>query len=225
MKQIKPMKIRLAARMRLMQIKKTFWRPLILGILMGALAGITTITGLSFLTPGIDLNNAIGIYMTILLLSAALGGPLAGALATILFITITTLFGPPDMKAIMSDPVVLWTNLAVIGTLTVMVGFAYRWIFERLKMPARLLPWAGVIFAVYLINIPVNIILQFYFLHEADVLPAIISTYWDYLPQAIFDIFITSLVFIALPIRFTRPLWYEHLNKFDETTTTPGSTG
>jgi hypothetical protein len=222
MKQIKPMKIRLAARMRLMQIKKTFWRPLILGIFMGALAGITTITGLSFITPG-DLNNAIGIYMTILLLSAALGGPLAGALTTTIFIAVTTLFGPPDMKAIMSEPVILWTNLAVIGTLTVMVGFAYRWIFERLKMPTRLLLWSGIVIAVYLINLPINIILQFYFLHEADVLPAIISTYWNYLPQAIFDIFITSLVFIALPIRFTRPLWYEHLNKSDETNTSLGS--
>ena len=63
---------------------------------MGVLAGIATITGLSFLTPGVDINNAIGIYMTILLLSAALGGPLAGALASIIFITIATLFGPPD---------------------------------------------------------------------------------------------------------------------------------
>ena len=207
------MKIRLAARMRLMPIKKTFWRPLILGIFMGVLAGITTITGLSFLTPGIDFNNAIGIYMTILLLSAALGGPLAGALAVTLFIAITTQFGPPDMKAIMSDPIVLYTNLFVISILTIMVGFAYRWIFERIKMPTRLLLWAGVIIAVYLINIPASILLQFYFLNESDVLPAIISTYRDYLPQGIFDIFITSLVFIALPVRFTRPLWYEHTNK------------
>lgn len=182
---------------------------------MGVLAGITTITGLSFLTPGIDFNNAIGIYMTILLLSAALGGPLAGALAVTLFIAITALFGPPDMKAIMSDPIVLWTNLFIIGTLIIMVGFAYRWIFERIKMPARLLLWAGVVIAVYLINIPANILIQFYFFKEAGVLPAIISSYQDYLPQAIFDIFITSLVFIALPVRFTHPLWYAHLNKSD----------
>ena len=198
-----------------MQIKKTFWRPLILGIFMGALAGIATVTGLSFLTPGIDFNNAIGIYMTILLLSAALGGPLAGALAATLFIAITALFGPPDMKAIMSDPIVLWTNLIIIGILTIMVGFAYRWVFERMNMPTRLLLWAGVVIAVYLIIIPANILIQFYFFKAAGVLPAIISTYQDYLPQAIFDIFITSLVFIALPVRFTRPLWYGHLNKSD----------
>ena len=201
--------------MRLMQIKKTFWRPILLGIFMGVLAGIATATGLSFLTPGTDINNAIGIYMTILLLSVALGGPLAGALASILFITITTFFGPPDMKTIMSDPVILWTNLSVIGTLLVIVGFVYRWIFERVKMPYRLFLWAGVVITVYLINVPVIIILQFYFLHDADALPAIIGTYQDYLPQAIFDIFITSLVFIALPVRLSRPLWYEHLNKLD----------
>lgn len=190
---------------------------------MGVLAGVATVTGLSFLTPGIDINNAIGIYMTILLLSAALGGPLVGALASIIFITISALFGPPDMKAILSEPIVLWTNLAVIGTLTIMVGFAYRWIFERVKMPTRLLLWAGVVIAVYLINIPANILLQFYLLNETGVLPAIISTYQDYLPQAIFDIFITSLVFIALPVRFTRPLWYEHLYKSDESNNSLGS--
>jgi hypothetical protein len=33
--------------------------------------------------------------------------------------------------------------------------------------------------------------------------------YETYFPQAIFDIVITSLVFIALPARYTRPLWYE----------------
>lgn len=191
---------------------------------MGVLAGIATVTGLSFLTPGIDFNNAIGIYMTILLLSAALGGPLAGVLASTLFITITTLFGPPDMKAIMSEPVVMWTNLGVTGMLTIMVGFAYRWIFERMKMRTRLLLWAGVVIAVYLINIPLNLLLQFYFLHEVDVLQGIISSYGDFLPQAIFDIFITSLVFIALPIRFTHPLWYDHLYKSDESNTSSGST-
>jgi len=190
---------------------------------MGVLAGIATVTGLSFLTPGTDINNAIGIYMTILLLSSALGGPLAGGLTSILFIAISANFGPPDMKAVLSDPVVLWTNLAVIGTLTILVGFAYRWIFGRVKMPNRLLLWAGVVAAVYLINIPVNILVQFYLLHEADVLSAIISTYQDYLPQAIFDIFITSLVFIALPVRFTHPLWYEHLNRSIESNTSLGS--
>jgi len=59
-------------------MKKTIWRPLVLGVVSGLLAGIATVTGLSFLTPG-STNNTIGFYMTLFLLAAALGGPLAGA--------------------------------------------------------------------------------------------------------------------------------------------------
>jgi len=197
-------------------MKKTIWRPLVLGTLMGTLAGIASVTGLLFIVPGADSDNAIGFWMTLLLLAATLGGPLAGVIASILLMTISILYGPPDMKAIISDPVVFWTNMPVTGMLMVLVGFAYRMIFERVKMPVRLALWAGIVVAVYLINSPANLILQYYLHGEVGVLPAILGAYRVYLPQVIFDIFITSLVFIALPSAYTRPLWYERLSKSDE---------
>jgi hypothetical protein len=43
----------------------------------------------------------------------------------------------------------------------------------------------------------------------SEILPAVLYGYEIYYPQAIFDIFITSLVLVALPASFTRPLWYE----------------
>jgi hypothetical protein len=98
-----------------MQVKKTIWQPLALGVVLGVLAGISTATGLSFLTSGIT-DNAIGFYGTLLLLAAALGGPLAGVIASTLLITISTLFGPPDMKAVLSDPIAFWSNLLAVGT-------------------------------------------------------------------------------------------------------------
>ena len=51
-------------------MKKTIWQPLVLGVVLGLLAGIATVTGLSFLTPGIT-DNAIGFYVTLFLLAAA----------------------------------------------------------------------------------------------------------------------------------------------------------
>lgn len=192
-----------------MRLKKTIWRPLLLGIVLGTLAGIATISNLSFLVPGVDTENLIGFWMTLLLLSAALGGPLAGALATTLLITLSTWFGPPELRQVESEAaVVFWTNLFVVGTLMVLVGLAYRWIYERVKMPARLLAWIGVVIIVHLLNPPANITLQFYLLHEAGVLPAILGVYNAYILQGIFDIVITSLVFVALPSAYTRPLWY-----------------
>ena len=116
-------------------MKKTIWQPLILGTALGLLAGIATVTGLSFLTPGIT-ANAVGFYGTLLLLSAALGGPLAGAIASAVFLVISALFGSPDFKAVITVPAVFWSNLLVVGTILALVGFAYRFIFERWRMPA-----------------------------------------------------------------------------------------
>jgi len=128
-------------------MKKTIWQPLVLGVALGLLAGIATVTGLSFLTPGIT-ANAIGFYVTLFLLAAALGGPLAGATAPAVFVIVSALFGSPEMKEIITIPAVFWSNLLALGTTVALVGFAYRLIFERVKMPVRLLPWAGLIISL-----------------------------------------------------------------------------
>jgi hypothetical protein len=92
---------------------------------------------------------------------------------------------------------------------TALVGFAYRLIFERVEMPARLLPWAGIVIAFYVITLPSAIIPQFYLSGDPayEILPTVLAAYKTYIPQAIFDIIFTSLVFIALPARYRRPLW------------------
>jgi len=191
-------------------MKKTIWQLLVLGVVFGLLAGIATVTGLSFITPGIT-DNAIGFYVTLFLLSAALGGPLAGAIAPAVMVIISALFGPPEMKEIITIPAVFWSNLLALGITMALVGVAYRLIFERLKMPARLLAWAGIIIAYYFISISASIIPQYYLLGDppSEILPAVLGAYKTYIPQAIFDICFTSLVFIALPARYRRPLWYE----------------
>ena len=189
-------------------MKKTIWQPLVLGVVSGLLAGIATVTGLSFLMSGIT-YNAIGFYVTLFLLAAALGGPLAGAITPAFWVIISALFGPPEMQAVITPPDTFWSNLIALGTFTALVGFAYRLIFERLKMPARLLAWAGIVVAYYFIALPAAIIPQYLLSGDppSEILPAVLSAYANYIPQAIFDIFITSLVFIALPARYRRPLW------------------
>ena len=193
-------------------MKKTVWQPLVFGLVFGLLAGLGVITDLSFIVSSKNTDNIIGFWMTLSLLASALGGPLAGVIASILLVTISNFYGPPEMQAIVYDPVSFWTNIFVLGMLMALVGFAYRFIFERVKMPQRILWWVGIVILVHVVNIPANLILQYYFNNETGVLPVILSVYKIYIPQAIFDIFITSLVFIALPVRYTRPLWYEPKN-------------
>lgn len=201
-------------------MKKTIWQSMVLGIVFGVLAGLATVTGLSFLIPGTDTENAVGFFLTLFLLAAALGGPLSGAIAPAIWVAISAWYGPPEMRALITIPAVFWTNLLVLGGLMALVGFFYRVIFERVKMPARLLYWAGIVIAVYLINSPIIITLQFYLLGETGVLSAILFSYRTYIPQAIFDIFFTCLVFIALPARYRRPLWYEAKTAPDQSTET-----
>ena len=198
-------------------MKKTIWQPLALGIALGLLAGISVVTGLTFLTPGLA-TNAIGFYVTLLLLSAALGGPLAGVVASVSMIIISALFGSSEMKAVITIPAVFWSNVLMLGMIETLVGLGYRFIFERMRMPARLLLWAGIVIAYYLLNSPISITLQYFLLGDplSEILPAVLYSYQTYVPQAIFDIFITSLIFIALPARHLRPLWYASKKALDK---------
>jgi hypothetical protein len=189
-------------------MKKTIWLPPLTGLVFGGLAGAATITGLSFLVESPDTSSAIGFFMTLLLLAAAFGGPLAGIIAPAVFVTLSWWHGPADMKAVLSEPAVFWTNTVVLGVLCAGVALAYRRIFERGRMPGRLLPWAGVVLVLYLLTSPINITLQWLLVEGVEPLPAILFSYRAYWPQALFDIFVTSLIFVALPERYRRPWWY-----------------
>lgn len=193
-------------------MKKTIWKPVILGVVMGVLAGTSMVTNLMFFNYSPDTSNAIGFYLTLLLLASALGGPLAAVIATPIFLTMSTFLGSPDMQELMRDPNVFWSNLIVLVAIMVLVSIVYRLIYEGLSMPGRLLPWAAVVISVYALNIPIIMGVQFYLVGEDGLLPAILDGYRDYLPQMLLDIFITSLVFIALPASYKQPLWYKDAN-------------
>jgi MFS family permease len=193
-----------------MRVKKTIWQPMLLGTVLGVLASVTAITGLAFLTTGIT-ENAIGVHATLFLLAAALGGPLAGVIAPTLWVIIAAFFGPPDMRALLATPAVFWVNVISLAATFILVGFAYRLIFNNVRMPLRLLAWAGVVIGFYAIVSPSSIIPQYLLLGDpvSGIWPAVKYGYETEAPQAIFDIFVTSLVFIALPAAYARPLWYE----------------
>ena len=87
-----------------------------------------------------------------------------------------------------------------------LIGIGYRAIFERMKLPARLLPWIAIIIAHYALHAP---ILEFTQTGRVNFLRSMIGSLDFYTVQILFDIFFTSLVFIALPSSFAHPLWYE----------------
>ena len=192
-------------------MKKTIWQPVLLGIAFGLLAGVSITAGLSFVISNSLTTGVIGLHIIFFLLSASIGGPLAGFITPAISVVLISLFGAPEYKEVLSRPNMLWTNMFVPGMVMALAGYGYRLVFERVKMPARLLPWAGIVIATYVINPPTMLSIQYYFGGDnfATLPSAILSSYQTYVPQAIFDIFITSLIFVALPARYLRPLWYE----------------
>ena len=189
-------------------MKKTIWQPIVLGVGCGSLVGIAMATGLSITVTSADTADVVGFHMTVFLLSAALGGPLAGFIAPAITLMFTIWFGSSEMKAVLSDPVMFWTNLFVIGGIMALIGFGYRLIFERVKMPVRLLPWVGIVFVLYALHPSILFILQTNPDDINIILTKAIQGFKNSAPQMIFDIFFTSLVFFALPLSYAHPLWY-----------------
>ena len=195
-------------------MKKTIWQPVVMGIVFGLLAGISITAGLSFVISNTLATSLIGFHVIIFLLSAAFGGPLAGFITPAISVIVIVLFGSPEYKEILSRPNLFWTNMLVPGMVMALAGFAYRFVFDRVKMPSRLLPWAGIVITYYVIEPPIILSLQYYFGGDtfATLPSAILSNYQTYIPQVLF---VTSLVFIALPSSFAHPLWYESRRVFD----------
>ena len=198
-------------------MKKTIWQPVLLGIAFGLLAGISITAGLSFVVSNSLTTGVIGFHVVLFLLSASIGGPLAGFITPTICVILIILFGDPEFVEFLSRPNIFWTNMIIPGMVMALTSFGYRLVFERVKMPARLLPWAGIVIICYFLQNSIIIPVQYYFGGDdfATLSSAILSAFQAYIPQAIFDIFITSLIFIALPSRYLRPLWYERQSKSD----------
>jgi len=187
-------------------MKKTIWQPMILGLALGGLTGIAMATGLSISLPdSVGGINIVGFHMALFLLSAAIGGPLAGAITPMTCLAVAALFGTPDLRSSITEPLSFWTNSIVMGVFMALIGFGYRVIFERMKLPARLLPWIGIILVHYAFHSPV---LEFAQTSSVKFMRSLSGSLEFYTAQIIFDIIFTSLVFIALPSSFAHPMWY-----------------
>lgn len=89
------------------------------------------------------------------------------------------------------------------------MGFAYKkLVYERLEMPVRLLGWAGLIVVYYIVfvlpgfAIGLNLFYggESFITFYPQMLPGVI-------PEMIITTVVTTLVMLALPKQFQKPLW------------------
>lgn len=179
------------------------WKALIIAIIFGLASLFTIISGVHFYLPG---TNAISdpreIFNT---LGSAMTGPIGGFIIGFL----STIVGTSSNLKIY---VILQHLISAIW-----IGWAYKkLVYERYRMPKFVLGWLFLIFVYFfIIYLPGLTILHFLFnplfqefvggpLTLGD---AIYKLYMGWMPETIFTALYTTLVLVALPEKFRKPLW------------------
>lgn len=177
-------------------------------ITLGLAAFLTKWFNLTIPTFGLYVqSDAREIFVT---LGAALTGPIGS-------IIIGTLAALPQVivQEVPGWGIPIWGSHVAAG---VLVAYLYKYgIHKYMKMPWMLAGWAGTIILYYLLAlIPVFLILL-YWLASDTIEPifgaqlSIFEAYWAIAPSPLnegtFTFIITSLFLLALPKKYTRPLW------------------
>jgi hypothetical protein len=186
-------------------MKKTIWRPLVLGIALGLLDYISLVV--HFVLPTSE-ETFVGPQEIFVTMSAALGGPL-GMFFTSLFQELGVHFYllkgqlPPEQV-----PLEVFVSIAdftahILAALVVVYG--YRFLYQRSKKAISFYSgWILIVILYYSLLLPLQSLL--YNLVIPDMLPLLV-----WIRSSLMEVFtvciISPLIWFALPLRYRRPLW------------------
>jgi hypothetical protein len=111
-----------------------------------------------------------------------------------------------------------WASLLAHISGALWVGFAYKkLVYERLRMPLMLLGWAGLVLTYYFVVVIPGFVIGLAVFYGAldsaasgqpsSLLLSYAELAQGVIPEALLTTVITSLVLIALPKKYRRPLW------------------
>ena len=186
-------------------MKKTIWRPLVLGIALGLLDFISL--AVHFVLPTSE-ETFVGPQEIFVTISAALGGPL-GLFFTSFFQELGVHFYllkgqlPPEQV-----PLEVFVSIAdftahILASLVVV--YCYRFLYQRAKKAITFYTgWILIVIIYYILLLPLQSFL--YNLVIPDMLPLFV---WirSSLMEVLTVVIISPLIWFALPIRYRRPLW------------------
>jgi hypothetical protein len=137
-----------------------------------------------------------------------------------LIVVLAELFLPIPGTGVVTDPREIFTTLgaALTGPVGLWMGWGYKkLVFNRLQMPTMILGWAGLVLVFYFIlAAPGFVIGQWLFYPDqyavfysegASLVEVYMTLAQGVVPEALITTLITSLVIVALPRRYRRPLW------------------
>lgn len=187
-------------------MKKTIWIPLVLGITLGLL---------DFLSLGVHwvirIANfgAIGPQEILVIISAALGGPLSGFVTNFfqelgmhIFLLKGDFPGQRLLEVSISIADFIAHTLALLA-----VAYCYRFLYQRAKKATTFfVGWILITVIYYILLLPLQSLLHN--LLVPDLLP-LSTLVRGSPPEFLMVATISTLILIALPARYRRPLWIE----------------
>lgn len=196
-----------------MKVKKTIWIPIVIGMISAAL--ILAAAEANFFIPlGNGAEMGIGELFTTL--SAALGGPNASIVTILVVYSIRGILHPeffPDMTSIyilLEDGIAHLCAMLIVAL--VYAKLLYPW---AKKTGIFLVGWLLLVGSYYyLALLPLSVV----FLNLVD--PGHGATYSEFargfIPEVLGTAVITTLIWLASPVRYRRPLWIEPKNTSDQ---------
>lgn len=182
--------------------------PLVLGVALGIIDFISL--AVNFLIP-LGPLGATGPQEIFLIISAALGGPLGLLAANLLqesgiFIFFLKNEILPDQLWSMG---ILFSTADFTAHLIALlaVAYCYKLLHQRTKLPYAFLGGWVLIVVIYY-----GLLVFFqYFLFGLVVpeIPPLSVLYQNNLPEFAVVTIVTTLIWVALPVRYRKPLWYE----------------
>jgi hypothetical protein len=175
-------------------MNKNIWTPLIVAVVFGLVVLTIVLARFTVPIPGTGVvTDPREIFVTI---GAALTGPL-GALIIGIFAGIAEPGGIPLASLLGHIAGALW------------MAFAYKnLIYERLRMPTRLVGWIILILIYYYVFVvPGFVIGLTSFYGEADPIGLYMALAQGVIVEVLITTAVTTLALLALPQKYHKPLW------------------
>ena len=190
-----------------MKVKKTIWIPLVLGGALGIL-DFASLAG-DFLIP-LGPYGATGPQEVFITMSAALGGPLGLAVTCLLqelghhFFGLKALFSPEQIMSTGTLYSIADFSAHILAALA--VAYCYKLLDQRAK---KVYVFFGGWILIVGFYYTLLVLLQFILIGFVIDMPTLSALYMNFLPEFLVVTSISTLIWVALPRRYHRPLWIE----------------
>ncbi|UCE00493.1 MAG: hypothetical protein JSV42_07165 [Chloroflexota bacterium] len=189
-------------------MKKTIWMPLVIGGALGLLDFLSLAA--NFLIP-LGPRIATGPQEVFLIMSAALGGPLGLLVATLLrelggsIFFLNSQFSPEQMLS--TGLLFATADLAAHLLALLAVAYCYGFLFTRVKkLYGFFAGWFLIVVVYYILLVVLQSIMIGLVITGIPPLPALFR---NNMLEFLVVLIISTLIWIALPARYHKPLWIE----------------